>query len=245
MPSSTAPATFHSSGDWRFGTRDHCAARPRAGGCAVNARAWSARLVLLVAAAGILPGSAARAGAQVFTIDPATSRVVIHVGKSGIFSFAGHTHEIVAPLLSGRVSYEPADPQRSSVTAEFDASALQVTGKDEPASDVPEVQRTMLGERVLDVKRFPKIVFESRRVAVTDRNGDRLSLRVTGDLTLHGVTRPATAAVDVAVARDSLTATGTLTVRQTSFGIEPVTAGAGTVRVKDALDITFSLHARQ
>jgi polyisoprenoid-binding protein YceI len=182
---------------------------------------------------------------QVFLLDPARSRVLVHVGKSGLFSFAGHTHEVAAPVRAGRVVYDAGDPARSSVVVEFDAAALRVTGRGEPAEDVPEVQRTMLGPRVLDVERFPRIAFESRRISVTAASGDRLSLRIAGELTLHGVTRPAAAVVEAQVGAEEIAARGRLTVKQTDFGIRPVTAGAGTVRVKDALDIEFSLLARR
>jgi polyisoprenoid-binding protein YceI len=40
-----------------------------------------------------------------------------------------------------------------------------------------------------------------------------------------------------------LTAEGTTTIRQSDFGIKPVTAAGGTVRVKDLLDVTFNLRA--
>ena len=39
-------------------------------------------------------------------------------------------------------------------------------------------------------------------------------------------------------------ATGTLKLKQTDFGIKPVTAGAGTVRVKDEVSVDFTLVAR-
>jgi hypothetical protein len=44
---------------------------------------------------------------------------------------------------------------------------------------------------------------------------------------------------------DDLHAEGTATVRQTDFGIQPVTAGAGTVRVKDDVEVSFSVRARR
>ncbi len=61
---------------------------------------------------------------------------------------------------------------------------------------------------------------------------------------LHGVTRSESTDVSVTVATDRLTATGTLKVKQTDFGIQPVTAGAGTVRVKDEVTVEFTLVAR-
>ena len=64
---------------------------------------------------------------------------------------------------------------------------------------------------------------------------------IAGDLTLHGVTRPQNVRVAVELGPEGFTATGRLTIEQTDFGIEPVRAAAGTVRVKNELDITFAL----
>lgn len=201
------------------------------------------RLLFSTAAAASLAWTAAVLPPTAYSIDPDASTVRIHVGKTGLFSFAGHTHEVAAPVADGRIELDHDDPARTSVRVVFDASALRVTGKGEPEEDVPEVQRTMESERVLGVSKFPRITFESRGVKILERDGDRLRARVTGDLTLHGVTRPETADVTVTMAGDRLTAKGTLTVRQTNYGIEPVTAGAGTVRVKDEVEIAFTLVA--
>jgi polyisoprenoid-binding protein YceI len=198
-------------------------------------------LMFLTSVLVLAPSLAAQ---TVYTIDSAASRVVVHVGKTGLFSFAGHTHEIAAPVASGTVTVDPADPARSSVRIDFDAAAFRVIGKGEPAADVPEVQRTMESERVLDVARFPRVTFASREIRVLGRDGDRVELNVAGDLTLHGTTRQESARVSATIAADHVTATGTLTVKQTDFGIEPVAAGAGTVRVKDEVGLDFTLIAQ-
>jgi polyisoprenoid-binding protein YceI len=179
----------------------------------------------------------------VYTVDPKASEVRIHVDKSGVFGFAGHTHEVSAPVAEGRVEVVAADLPRSTVRVAFDATALRVSGEGEPKEDVPEVQRTMESEKVLDVAKFPRITFNSKTIDVIERNGDRLKLRITGDLMLHGITKPEHADVSVTLTNNRLTAQGTLIVQQTNYGIEPVTAGAGTVRVKDAVRITFTLVA--
>jgi polyisoprenoid-binding protein YceI len=98
-----------------------------------------------------------------YAIDPDLSNVQLHVGKGGVFSFAGHTHEIVARVAEGRVEIDRGDLARSSVRVAFHASALRVTGDREPADDVSEVQRTMESDRVLGVSMFPRIIVESQR----------------------------------------------------------------------------------
>ncbi len=178
-------------------------------------------------------------------IDASSSRIVIDVGKTGVFGFAGHTHEIIAPAVRGRIEFDAADWQRSTVFLEFQSAALRVSPAGEPPADVPQVQQAMIGERVLDVNRFPTVTFRSRRVSLISRSPNGADVQVEGDLTLHGVTRPmtirATSALD---ASGVLTTSGTFTLRQTDFNIQPVTAAAGSVRVKDAVEVHFVLKAR-
>lgn len=188
---------------------------------------------------------AVSAQVQMWTIDSNLSQVRIQVGKEGLFSFAGHTHEVIAPAVAGEIRLDRQQPQAAEIRLEFDASALKVTGEGEPAEDVPEVQRTMLGEKVLDARRYPKIVFRSRRVDIRSREDPQIRLRVSGDLTLHGVTRPIEVPVDVKQSATNLTAVGRFTIKQTDFGIQPVSAGLGTVKVKDELTVQVMLAAKQ
>ncbi|HEY7375647.1 MAG TPA: YceI family protein [Polyangia bacterium] len=203
--------------------------------------------LVLALVAGAWLGLADRAGyaePSRFEVDAQASRVVIHVGKSGVFGFAGHEHEVVAPAVRGSVTADAAQLARSSVEVTFDAAALRVTGAGEPAKDVPDVQKTMLGPECLDAASFPTIRFESR--AVTDAGAEPGGRRVAihGALTLHGVTRAITLPARVALDRDTVEATGTFVVRQTDFGIKPISK-AGVVNVKDELDVRWRLVARR
>jgi polyisoprenoid-binding protein YceI len=183
-------------------------------------------------------------GPTVLTIDAGNSQVVILVGKAGMLSFAGHAHEVVAPAVHGQVAFDPLDWPHASVSLEFDAAALRVTGKGESPSDVPAVQKAMLGDQVLDVARFPKIAFQSRRVSVTLSGANAAEVAIEGDLTLRGSSRPMT--IRASATRDAagrVTARGSFTLKQTDFGMVPVAAAGGTIRVKDELDIQFVLKA--
>ena len=185
----------------------------------------------------------AAAGPRTFTVDPEHSRALIDVGKSGTFSFAGHTHEVEAPLTSGIVHLDPDALTRSDVHLEFNAAAMRLTGKGEPPGDVPKVTQAMLGDQVLDAKTYPSITFES--TSVTAKGAlPTLDLSVAGKLTIRNTTKPVTAAVAVKVDGATLTATGTFTIKQTDFGIKPISVG-GVVKVKDELTITFTIAARE
>ena len=51
--------------------------------------------------------------------------------------------------------------------------------------------------------------------------------------------------VDVQLSANRVTATGKTEVRQTAFGIKPVKAGGGTVKVKDEVEVVFTIVARR
>jgi len=212
----------------------------RTGGLRREYLAFCALILMAIALAALAPPDN-----EQYRIDPASTSMTVHVGRSGLFGFAGHDHEVAVPAVQGSVTLNRADLGQSSVRLEFDAAALKVTGKGEPAGDVPEVQRVMVSERVLDVQRHPKITFQSKSVSVADRAADRMTLRIDGQLTLRGVTRPVSVPVSLQLAADRLTARGTVEVRQTAFGIKPVSAGAGTVKVKDEVEVVFSVTAQR
>ncbi len=204
----------------------------------------------LAAAAVVLAGglSVRAANPRTFTVDPERSQSLIEVGKSGAFSFvAGHLHEVEAPIANGVVHLDPADPSHADVRLEFDAAAMRVTGKGEPPTDVPKVQQVMLGDQVLDVRRYPKITLESTSVSAGSAKAagaTLFDLTMTGKLSLHGATQPFKAAVSVRLDGATLTATGKFSIKQTDFGIKPISV-AGVVNVKDALNVTFTIVARE
>jgi polyisoprenoid-binding protein YceI len=94
----------------------------------------------------------------------------------------------------------------------------------------------MLGAKVLNSDKFPQIRLRSTGV-------EKLATgkwKVTGDLTLHGQTHP----VEVEVSSNEGHYRGSATVRQKDFGITPVTAGGGTIKVKNEVRISFDVVAR-
>jgi polyisoprenoid-binding protein YceI len=191
----------------------------------------------------LLPAPAHAQEARSYLVDAAASSILVQVGKAGLFKFAGHEHEVAAPALAGEIVRQP-DLRRSSITLSVDATALKVTGRGEPPDDVPEVQATMLGPKVLEVTRFPTISFRSRAVGGRETGPGTYQVNVSGELTLHAVTRQVSIAGRVDEAGDVLTVTGEFPLRQTHYDIAPVSAAAGTVKVKDELTVRFKIVAR-
>jgi len=198
---------------------------------------------MTLSAMTLLPLGAAQAEKSRYVVDPEGSRIVIHVGKEGLLSFAGHEHEVVG-AFEGTVTVDPQDLGRSSVDVHVDAGGLLVTAKGEPKGDAPKVQETMTGPKCLDVIHFPTIRFVSKAVVVKRASKDNYDLEIRGDLTLHGVTRSLTVPLSVDLPGDRLTTHGRITIRQSSFNLTPITV-AGVVKVKDELVLEWSVSGRR
>jgi polyisoprenoid-binding protein YceI len=78
---------------------------------------------------------------------------------------------------TGVVTLDDADPSRSSVEAVIDATTIH-TREDKRDAHLKSAD-------FFDVEKYPKITFKSSKV---EKAGD--GYKVTGDLTMHGVTRP-------------------------------------------------------
>ena len=185
-----------------------------------------------------------RAAGGTYQVDPAKSQVTIGVGKSGVFSFAGHTHEVSGPIESGSLDIDPGVLSRSHVSLAIATSSLKVSGADEPPADRPKVQAAMESDKVLGVVRYPRITFESTSVAANRPAAPAFDVVVAGRLTIRDVTRPVSVPVHVQLSDRSLTANGRFSVKQTEFGIKPISVG-GAVAVKDRLDIAFTIAAQR
>ena len=167
--------------------------------------------------------------AQPRPLDSGKSTITVHVSKTGLFSAFGHDHEISAPVAKGT-----ADPAAHHVELQVDAAKLKVVDAKVSEKDRAEIQQTMLGPEVLDVARYPVISFRS---SAADATSDGV-WKVRGSLTLHGQTEP----IVVDVREKDGRYEGSAIFKQTAFGIVPVKAGGGTVRVKDEVRIEFDIQ---
>jgi polyisoprenoid-binding protein YceI len=79
---------------------------------------------------------------------------------------------------SGVLVYDPQAPEKSSVEVTIPIAGL--------TSFVPALDEHLKGEDFFDAAKYPTATFRSTRVRAL--GGDRFE--VTGDLSLHGVTRP-------------------------------------------------------
>ena len=143
--------------------------------------------------------------------------------------------------VDGKLAFDPANPAAQSITATIDAASLQTNYPDPAQLDFD----TQVEKEFLEAAKFPQITFTSTKVEPT---GPRTA-RVTGDLTLRGVTKPVTLeatfnggykpnAMDPTGARVGFSAKGAL--KRSDFGISyGIPAPGTTMGVGDEIEVTI------
>jgi polyisoprenoid-binding protein YceI len=180
-----------------------------------------------------------------YAIDSAKSKLEIEVKKEGLFKAFGHNHLIIAKEISGQVQFDPQRIESSAVTLKMQTKSLTVSPQGESEKDIQDIQATMSGEKVLDVEKYPEIVFTSTRVSAVKQAGDDWTLTLSGNLKLHGVEKPVSLPVTLHSTGNQLQAQGQVPLLQTDYGIKPIKVGGGAVTVKDELKINFNIMARK
>lgn len=116
---------------------------------------------------------AAHAEPVTYKFDPTHTAIQFQIDH---FGFSAPTGKWMS--VDGSVTLDEADPAASSVELTIDVGAV-VTG-------VPDLDKHLLTADFFNVEDFPEAKFVSTNVDVT---GEKTA-KVTGDLTLHGVTKP-------------------------------------------------------
>jgi polyisoprenoid-binding protein YceI len=118
------------------------------------------------------------APAGAYQLDPHHWSVTFDVDHFGYSRFVMRFDRMSADL-----DFHPEDPARSKVTARIEAASLDTNDS--------ELDDLVKGPELLEAERFPEITFVSRDLRATGKNSGEM----TGDLTIHGETRPVTLAV--------------------------------------------------
>ena len=112
--------------------------------------------------------------ADTFKLDAVHSFVLFSVQHLGIANTFGRFNDI-----SGTVVFDKDDPSKSSVELSVPVQSLDTHNSIR--------DRSLKSPDFFDVKKFPTMTFRSTKV---EASGD--TLKVSGDLTIHGVTKPLT-----------------------------------------------------
>ena len=112
------------------------------------------------------------ASAESYKIDADHSRIGFTIHQF-VTTVRGDFHR-----FSGTIEVDREHPERSSVTARISVASID--------TKIRKRDQHLLSSEFFDADKFPEIVFKSRMVKQTGENsGD-----ITGDLTMHGVTKP-------------------------------------------------------
>jgi polyisoprenoid-binding protein YceI len=119
--------------------------------------------------------STAPVPAGAYVLDKLHASLLFRVSHIGFSRYTGRFTRFDAQL-----QFDPADPAKASVNVQIDPRSIDADGA--PAG----FMATLAGEQWLDAGKFPQMTYRSKSVQRVGKNG----LRIDGELTLHGVTRP-------------------------------------------------------
>ena len=132
--------------------------------------------------AGILVQMApltAAVAADTYKVDPLHSTVIFRIKHLNVANFYGRFTDV-----GGKFVFDDADPSKSSVEVTIKAESV----------DTNDAKRNghVKSADFLNARQFSKITFKSKTIKATENN----QYKVSGDLTLHGVTKSLTVTIE-------------------------------------------------
>lgn len=171
------------------------------------------------------------------------------VFRAGPMARLGHNHVVQAKNIRGEILLTP-DIRQSSFFIEMPVKDFQVDADgarlDEGAAFMPQPDeeaiagtvRNMLGEKALDAARYPTI--EIRSVAL---NGPAWGMDATVSISLHGVTREMVVPAAVEKSGDQIVVTAFFAIKQSDFGIAPMSILGGALQVDNTVRVRMRIVA--
>jgi polyisoprenoid-binding protein YceI len=196
----------------RWNSRALIAALALAGGACAEQAPEEARPAAAAATAGPVTTDAP---AGEYSLDKGHASLIFRVSHIGLSNYTARFTR-----WDARLQLDPSNPSAASVTATIDPRSLE-TDYPDPALDF---DAQLQGADWLNAAGFPQMTFRSTKVELTGPD----TARISGDLSLRGVTRPVTLnarfnggyareALDPSGSRIGFSAQGTL--KRSDFGI--------------------------
>lgn len=117
--------------------------------------------------------------AGTYRIDPPHARLMVGVDHLGFSEYV-----LFFRKIDGTLAFDPDHPEQMQLEAKVDAATVETLYPDATL----DFNAVIAGETFLDAAKFPDMTFKSTRIRVTGPD----QAAVTGDMTLHGVTKPVT-----------------------------------------------------
>jgi polyisoprenoid-binding protein YceI len=195
--------------------------------------------------------SGLQAQPETYAISPLQSELLVFVHKDGIAARLAHNHIIYADKFEGKMTFDPENHRKNRIRVVVDAKSLvpdspvliKKYGVDNDASlsDRTEIEKTMKGPLQLDVKKFPRIVFDGG-LSKPIVNGQT---EISGRLTLHGVTRKIRVPATIDDAPHFVRGTARIPLKLTDFGITPYSAFLGAIKIKNEVELMVDVFANK
>ncbi len=193
-------------------------------------KSWISKTAIAIALLVMLP---VLAHADTWQIDPAHTNVEFTVRHMMISNVKGQFQK-----TAGTITVNGNDPASAQIDATIDASSVDTR--------VERRDMHLKSPDFLDVAKYPTITFKSTKVEADGPN----KWKVTGDLTLHGVTKPVVLDVESSGAPVSMGgkthagAAATMKIKRSDFGLTWNKAlEAGGVMVGDEVAISIDVEA--
>jgi polyisoprenoid-binding protein YceI len=194
-----------------------------------------ARAISVAALAATLSLPAA-AATSTWQIDPNHSAAQFAVRHLAISTVRGAFTKV-----NGTIQLDDKDISKSSVEVTIDADSVDTR--------VPNRDKDLRSDHFFDVQKYPTITFKSTKVEQAEPG----KLKVTGDLSIHGVTKPVvldvegpTAAVKDPWGNQRAAANATTKINRQDFGVKwNATMDGGGVVVGDDVAITIDVEMVQ
>ena len=194
---------------------------------------------------------AASAFGETLRLDPKQSELVVKTWKEGLASALAHNHVISATEVVGTLTWDAAAPEQGQVQVTVQVAGLVVDRpelrkkhhrEDNVVSegDRKKVTDAMLGDQQLDLRKFPTIAFTSTAIAKGAQG-----YVVTGQLTLHGVTKTVTAPAQIALKDGVVQGDAAFKLKVSDYGIRPYSTALGTIKVKDEVELVLHLVGKR
>jgi len=179
-----------------------------------------------------------------YQLDASQSKFIAHALAGGLLWFKGHDHLVAVREFTGEAQLTPG-----SITP----ASLEITAKTgsmvETSSVFTEQQKQIINKELREIvllpEKYPEIIFRSTSVAGKTNGNNQYDVKITGDLTLLGVTRQISIPTQVTVTGNDLRARGEFSVNRGDFKVKATSAVHGLVRVRDKVKFTFEILGHQ
>jgi polyisoprenoid-binding protein YceI len=175
-----------------------------------------------------------------YVLDSSQSKFTAQALAGGLLWFKGHDHLIAVREFTGEAQLTPNSGTPASLEIVAKAASMVETS-DVFTEPQKQIINKELREIVLHPDQYPDIIFKSTSVTGKQSAAGQYELKIAGNLTLHGVTRPITIPTKVTVTGNDIRAEGKFSINRGDFNVKATSAFHGLVRVRKKIKFTFDI----